>query len=218
MNSELVSEKRPAGVNVTISPPKLSTVKYKIIGESPYMQLRFSEKAKHKMMATQMAGSTNKKGAKREPRDFDGDYQGAMHKSMDGWVGIPASAFRNACIDACRMVGFKMTHAKMSIFILPDGFDAIDGQPLVRIYGEPEKTIMPVPNANGAMDLRVRPMWRAWHAEVRVRFDADQFTLADVTNLLARAGLQVGVGEGRPFSKNSNGMGFGIFNLGEGQC
>jgi len=34
-----------------------------------------------------------------------------------------------------------------------------------------------------------------------------------VTNLLSRVGMQVGIGEGRPFSKNSAGMGWGTFEL-----
>jgi hypothetical protein len=48
-----------------------------------------------------------------------------------------------------------------------------------------------------------------------VRFDADQFTLRDIANLLLRAGMQVGVGEGRPDSKKSCGMGWGTFEIKE---
>mgnify|MGYP001580518047 FL=1 len=57
-------------------------------------------------------------------------------------------------------------------------------------------------------------MWReGWEARVRIRYDGDQFSLADVSNLLARAGLQVGVGEGRADSKNSAGIGWGFFAM-----
>ena len=41
----------------------------------------------------------------------------------------------------------------------------------------------------------------------------DQFTDEDVINLLTRAGQQVGVGEGRPYSKSSNGLGYGLFTI-----
>jgi hypothetical protein len=59
-------------------------------------------------------------------------------------------------------------------------------------------------------------MWEpGWEATVRIRFDADLFTITDVANLLRRAGLQVGVGEGRPDSKKSAGMGWGIFDISE---
>jgi hypothetical protein len=190
----------------------------RIIGTAPYMQARFAAKAMQAMRSKQAAGSTARKGTKREARDFDSDFVEAQHRSTDGWVGIPASAIRNASISACRLVGFKMTLAKLSIFVEPDGFDKVDGTPLVRLDAEePEKTEMAVRNATGVVDIRVRPMWRAWAADLRIRYDADQFAVRDVVNLLARAGLQVGIGEGRPDSKASAGLGFGLFRVEEDQ-
>lgn len=199
---------------IAIKPPKFQSLTFRLVGTAPYMQARFSAKAMQAMKAKMEAGQTAKGKKQREARDFDDDFRQAMHVSTDGWVGIPAAALRNACIDVCRMVGFKMTHAKMSIFIEADGLDRVDGTPLVRLdAGDPEKTELAVRNQTGVVDIRVRPMWREWAALVRVRFDADQFTASDVANLLARAGMQVGIGEGRPFSKESNGLGFGLFAL-----
>lgn len=199
---------------ITIAAPKFKTLTVRLVGVSPLMQLAFSEKARNLMMDKMAAGSTARGKKVREARDFDEDMRQAQHRSVEGWPGIPAPAFRNACIDACRMVGYKMTHARMSIFVEADGFDRVDGQPLVKlIAGEPEQTAMAVRNATGVADIRVRPMWREWAVDLRVRFDEDQFTMADVINLLTRAGMQVGVGEGRPFSKQSNGLGFGMFTV-----
>ncbi|MEJ5360186.1 MAG: hypothetical protein WHT06_16110, partial [Desulfobacterales bacterium] len=56
-------------------------------------------------------------------------------------------------------------------------------------------------------------MWREWGLKVRIRYDADQFSRDDVANLIARAGVQCGLGEGRPFSRMSNGMGYGTFEI-----
>ena len=199
---------------LTIPRPDFETITISIKGHSPYMQARFSEKTKQGLMAKMKAGSTARSKKTRVARDFDQDFIQAQHIAEDGWNGIPAAAFRNACIDACRMAGFKMTHAKMSIFIEADGFDEVEGTPLVQlIAGPPKKTEMAVRNATGVVDIRVRPMWTEWGADVRVRFDKGQFTSQDVINLLARAGLQVGIGEGRPFSSKSNGLGFGLFNI-----
>lgn len=199
---------------VTITPPNFSTAELTIIGTAPYVQARFSAKAMQAMRAKQAAGSTANSRRERKARDFEADFRDAQHVSTEGWVGIPAAALRNAAIDVCRMAGFKMTLAKMSIFVEADGYDQVDGAPLVKlIAGTPECTEMPVRNATGVADIRVRPMWREWSAKVRVRFDADQFTLKDVVNLIARAGMQVGIGEGRPFSKESNGLGYGLFRI-----
>lgn len=182
-----------------------------MVGTSPYMQAKFSHKAKAKMRETMEAGSTAKSKRQRTARDFDADFFGAQHIATEGWNGIPVTAFRNAAIDVCRMVGYKMTHAKMSIFVEADGYDA-DATPLVRIIGDPpQKAEHTVRNATGVVDIRVRPVWQNWRAQVRVRFDADQFTVQDVINLMYRAGQQVGIGEGRAFSKASNGLGYGLF-------
>jgi len=203
-----------AGV-VKISPPKFETAEFRIIGTAPYVQNKFSAKAQEQIHGAQEAGPTRRKNRKKEAKDFQQCYEQAMHKAVGGWAGIPAPAFRNACIDACRMAGFTMTHAKLSVFVEADGFDADDGTPLVKITkGKPQYTELAVRIATGVVDLRARPMWReGWEAVVRVRFDTDQFTLTDVANLMLRAGEQVGVGEGRPASKKSNGMGWGLFAL-----
>lgn len=207
-------KKTQAEETITISPPRFKVATFHLRGTAPLVQLRFSQKAMQKMIADMSAGQRTKKGKTREPRDWDDDFRQAMHVSTEGWVGIPAAAIRNACIDVCRMVGYKMTHAKMSIFAEADGLDAVDGQPLIRLdAGEPERMTMPVRNANGSTDLRVRPMWREWGLKVRIRYDADQFSRDDVANLLARAGVQCGLGEGRPFSRMSNGMGYGTFEI-----
>lgn len=201
---------------ISITPPKINTMAVTIIGTAPYCQARFSEKAKNMMMDKMAEGSTAKGKKIRDARDFDADCEAAMHISTDGWIGIPAASFRAACISACRLVGYKMTIAKMSVFIEAEGFDRVDGIPLVKIHGDWERLDMHTRNATGVIDIRVRPMWRFWSANLRVQYDADQFRERDVANLLMRAGMQVGVGEGRPDSKNSAGIGFGTFRLKEG--
>ena len=199
--------------SVTIKPANIQTAEFNIKGTAPYVQARFSGKAMQAMMSKMAAGSTATKSRAKPARDFDDDYRQAMHISTEGWYGIPAGAFRQAMISACRLVGFKMTLAKLSVFVHADGFDKIDGIPLIRLEGTPERADMAVRNATGVADIRVRPMWREWSAKVRVKYDADQFTLQDVTNLMQRVGMQVGIGEGRPDSRESAGLGWGTFEL-----
>lgn len=197
---------------IIIKPLNFETIVIPIIGTAPYMQLRFSEKAQTAMRKKMEAGSTVR-SRNKDARNFDADYEAAKYLTAGGRYGIPAPAFRNAAIDTCRLVGFPMTKAKCSIFIVADDIDAIDGTPLVHIDGEPEPSEMTVRNATGVADIRVRALWRTWGARLTVRFDADQFRTQDVVNLFARAGEQIGVGEGRPFSKNSNGLGLGTFEI-----
>lgn len=200
---------------VHISPPKFQWAKMTIRGESPYVQHAFPAKAMNTMIERQKAGQQASSKRKRDPKDFDEVYEGAMHRSTEGWPGIPASAFRNGMISACRTVGFKMTLAKLSLFVVADGYDRSDGTPLVKITkGEPRQNFMPARNDNGSTDIRCRPMWDAgWEAVVSIRWDEEQFSAEDIANLMARLGMQVGIGEGRPDSKNSAGLGWGLFSV-----
>ncbi|MFH1731956.1 MAG: hypothetical protein ABIF82_09955 [Planctomycetota bacterium] len=200
---------------VRIPPPNIGTASFSIRGVAPLVMHKFSAKAKRKMMETQERGSQKAKGTKREARDFDGEWQDAIHRDEDGFAGIPASAFRAAAISACRLAGFKMTVAKLSLFVCADGFDREDGMPLVRITkGKPSRVDSTVRLESGVCSVVARPMWApGWEAKVRVRYDADQFSLSDVANLLHRVGSQVGILEGRPDSRQSAGMGWGLFEL-----
>ena len=208
----------PAAVNrssnVTIRAPTMESAQFTIVGTAPLMTARFSKKAE--IMAKHQAGGAAKNKRDRAAKDFDADAEAASYKSAAGWYGFNAAALRNAMISACRLVGFKMTMAKMSVFVLADGYDAIDGVPLVRIDGKKSVSVMHTRNATGVVDVRARPMWEpGWICKPRIRWDADQFTAGDVANLLMRVGLQVGLCEGRPDSKQSAGIGFGLFDLQE---
>jgi len=198
-----------------IKAPNIVRTTIRIKGTAPFVQNKFSHKARIKMMEAMATPAAAKKGkAARDPRNYDDDFIQAQHMAVAGWNGIPCPAFRAAMIDACRTVGMVMTKAKMSVFILPDGFDKDDGTPLVKlIAGTPERMESLVRNDNGGADIRIRPMWREWECDVTLEYDEDMITGESVINLLDRAGRQVGVGEGRPFSKNSVGQGWGTFTV-----
>jgi len=196
-----------------IKPVNFKTAIFLLTGTEPYVQHAFSAKARQEMKDKQLAGSTANKGKARDPKDFEECYRQSLHVSKDGWYGIPAASFRAAIISACRIVGFKMTLAKLSVFVPADGIDNNDGTPLIRITkGEPH-SVEHMVRIQNTTDIRVRGMFDpGWEAELSIRYDADQFTEADICNLLVRVGSQVGIGEGRPDSKTSAGMGWGLFS------
>ena len=208
-----MATKKAQSATLTITAPNIQVAHFRVIGTAPYVQHKFSDKARKQIMQTQAAGSTAKSKRKREAKDFNQVYEDAKHIGANGKLGIPATSFRNAMIEACRGAGFVMTKARMSVFVEHDFLDATEGTGLVEIHGKPRKHEGYARNETGVVDIRVRPMWEQWHADVRVEYDADQFTATDVGNLLLRAGKQIGIGEGRPYSKKSNGMGWGTFTV-----
>lgn len=198
--------------SIVIRPPAFSTLEVLIEGTAPLVIARFSKKAE--LMAKMSEGKSAKSKKERSARDYDKEADEARYfNSTNEWQGINASGFRAGMISACRLVGFKMTLAKLSVFIVEDDFDAELTTPLVRIYGASQTNTSHTRNATGVVDVRARPIYPKWASKLKVRFDADQFTAQDVVNLISRVGMQVGVGEGRPDSKSSAGCGWGTFRV-----
>jgi len=200
--------------SVAIKPPNFGFAEFAVNGTAPLVIHRFSAKTKTQMREKMETGKAASSRKNREPKNSDETYNDARYRAKEGWDGFHAASVRNAMISACRLVGFKMTLAKLSIFVEADGWDAAEPQiPLIRIYGDPVKQEDMARVETGQPYVTIRPAYHGWKAKIKIRWDADQFTIEDVTNLLARVGAQVGLGEGRPDSKNSAGMGWGLFEI-----
>lgn len=204
----------PTPQTVTIKAPRFGIAQFHVRGIAPLVIHRFSAKTKQQMKDKMETGKAASSRKNREAKATDDLYEEARYRSADGWDGFNASSIRAAMISACRLVGFKMTLAKLSVFVLADATDATEPQiPLIRIIGAPIKQEDMARVETGQPYVTVRAAYHDWKAVIRIRFDMDQFTNQDVANLLSRVGLQVGIGEGRPDSKNSAGMGWGLFEI-----
>lgn len=199
---------------VKIPAPNFKFAQFKIKGTAPLVIHRFSAKTKDQMKAKMEAGTVPGKKKVREAKNTDDTYNEARYISKEGWDGFHAGAIRAAMISACRLVNFKMTLAKLSIFVIQDGWDATEPQiPLIRIIGKPKKQEDMARVETGQPYVTVRAAYHDWSAKINFKWDADQFSITDISNLLSRVGQQVGLCEGRPDSKNSVGMGWGTFEI-----
>lgn len=203
--------------SVTISPPNIQTAAFTIEGTAPLVIHRFDKKVMQEFEDKIVEGSKPRGKKKFEPKNPEDICEAAKYFGRTGketWEGFNASGVRLALISACRGANFKMTIAKQSLFVEADGWDIYTPLvPLVRIQGKSEMSKMIAKTETGVAMLTIRPMYNPWKAKLRIRFDADLFSLTDVSNLLARAGQCVGLCEGRPDSKNSGGMGWGTFQM-----
>jgi len=74
-------------------------------------------------------------------------------------------------------------------------------------------SVLPVTQGQST-NLRARPIWEAgWEAKVTIEFDYKVLSANSVVNLLAQVGRRIGIGSGRPFSKQSCGLGWGRFEV-----
>jgi hypothetical protein len=202
--------------HITITAPNFGRAVFTIVGTAAMVQNNWSQKALTMMRQKQEGTLETTKGKKtvHEKKDFNECFLAARYVDRtDGWEGVPACAFRSGMIDACRLVDMKMNMAKMSVFVEADGTDLVSGKPIVRFaQGKAVYCQHPVKVGIDQADIRPRAFYDiGWKIKLRVTWDDDQFHLQDVTNLLARVGQQIGIGEGRPYSRHSAGCGWGTF-------
>ena len=199
----------PEAMLVEIDRIDAETIKVPIVGVTPLIVNRFSEKAK-KQMLDAMQGAKKPKVAK----DPEAEYEASLYRFKgDEGYGIPAVAFKKAMVGATRLFGkdVSMVLVRQTVFVHGEPGD--DGQPLVRIIGEPRMREDVVTVGRGGHDLRYRGEFREWRAVVSITYVQASFTRGSVLTLLDAAGLGVGVGEWRPERSGD----FGQFKIDETQ-
>lgn len=170
-----------------------------ILGTSPLLIHRFSEKAKRQMLDAMQGRKTPK-----QPKDPEAEYEAAFYRTHDGRYGMPVIAFKSATTGAARFfAGITMTLLRQVMFFR--GEVGVDGQQLAIIDGEPKMREDVVRVGNGGTDLRYRPEFSDWRTELRVTYVTSQLSQASVLSLIDAGGMGLGVGEWRPEKKGDMG-------------
>lgn len=180
------------------------TISVPIIGTSPLIVHRFSEKAKRQMLDN-MQG----RKAPKETKDPAAEYDAAFYRLKDGRYGMPAIAFKAATIGACRFYGKSVTMASTRQYIFLTGEPGDDGQQLVAIDGEPQMREDVVTVGQNGHDLRYRPEFLEWSTTLNVTYVTSALARESVLSLIDAGGMGVGVGEWRPEKKGD----FGTYRI-----
>lgn len=175
-----------------------------IVGTTPLIVHRFSEKAKRKMLDA-MQGRKSPK----ENKNPEADYEAAFYRFADGGYGFPVVAFKAATVEASRFYGKDVTKVGLRQFVFMRGEVGVDGQALARIDGEPKMREDVVRLGRGSSDLRYRPEFTEWSTTLEVVYVTSALTRSSVLSLIDAGGMGVGVGEWRP-EKNGD---FGTYSI-----
>lgn len=168
------------------------TIIVPLIGTTPLIVHRFSEKAKRQMLDA-MQGRKSPKQSK----DPEAEYEAAKYKFPDGGDGLPVIAFKAATVGGARFYhGVTMTQIKQFMFVR--GEVGTDGQSLARIDGIPRMREDVVRVGRGGADLRYRPEYPEWRTALTVTYVTAALTRNSVLSLIDAGGMGVGVGEWRP--------------------
>ena len=171
---------------------KIERAKIKIVGLSPLIMHRWSEKARKDMLDKQM-----KKTVKKEAKSPEEQYEASIYYLDDGRLGFPADAFKKAMIRGAKQLGLVMTDARTSFFIHGE-YCTRDDRELVPIIGEvqPREDMV---RLNGATsDIRFRGQVVKWEAELNISYNSSITSFDHIVNMLHAAGYGVGIGEWRP--------------------
>jgi hypothetical protein len=176
-----------------------------VLGDGPLLVHAFSEKAQREIEEKQKTGVTKP----REKRDPEADFYAAMYvisgdprkdpkdadsKKCKAIHGIPASGFKRGMVRASKNAGAKMDDTMCGFFIVGH-----HGSQYIKLdFERVEMHTAPVRLESGVCDIRYRPEYHNWKATLRIEYDAKSMPLAQIINILRRAGRFIGWGEDRP--------------------
>jgi len=190
---------------IVINRPVRKYMNVELIGETPLIMHKMSEKAKIMIRDKQQ-----KKAKKvRKARNPKQEFEDAMYTDGNGGYVFPARAFKAAAVEACRQAdGITMASVRQMFFV-----SGLKDAEWVKI--ESDEPIMRedvVTIGQGTTDLRYRPQFNNWKASIKVQFLEDVISPEQIVNIFELAGFCSGIGEDRP---NKKGHTFGMFTVGD---
>lgn len=188
----MAAKKKQDDATIEIDRIGAETILVPIVGTTPLIVHRFSEKAKRQMLDAMQGRKTPK-----QPKDPEAEYDAAFYRLKDGSAGFPSIAFKAATIGGARFYrDVTMTALKQFLFFRGEVGD--DGRSLTQIVGEPRMREDVVTVGRNGSDLRYRPEFPEWSARLEVTYVTSALTRSSVLSLIDAGGMGVGVGEWRP--------------------
>lgn len=219
--AELLPPKSKSSGTILIPSMTVGKCRIEIIGTSPLLVHRFSEKSRRQMEEKQ-AGAATKAKEKRDPQNdyfqsmyiLDGDpskdAEGLSSAKCKAVHGMPVGGVKNCMIRGAKAAGAVMTDCRSAFFVLADG--RCDNQSMVRIdFSEVVRNDGIVRLQGTTADLRYRAEYHDWTANLLLEFNAAQIGIAQLVNLLRVAGFGTGLCEWRPECSGD----FGRFTTGK---
>jgi hypothetical protein len=192
--------KKPDAQVLEIPPLEVETAILRLVGDSPLIMNRWSEKAKQEMRDKQQGRAQQK----REFKVPEEQWRETIYTLPDGSYGFPSVAFKAAAVDAAtQLTGLTKTYLRGAFHI---AFESLDRSDLVPILGEPRMREDAVRLQGLKADLHYRAEFPTWEAHVPIRYNPRAITLEKITHLFNQAGFSVGIGEWRPQKDGPFGM------------
>ena len=169
---------------------KFDTLRVTIVGESPLVMHRFSEKARIQIEEKQ---AEKTKAKAKAPRDPQAEYEAAFYLDDDGKPCVPSVCFKNCLVTAAQRFyeGVAKTQLRGMVHIV--------GESLRLNYStvEMNTSTVRIGGMSKTADLRYRPMFHGWWFEAALEYDATLINAKTLLQFIQRAGFTVGLFEWR---------------------
>lgn len=165
-----------------------------VIGESPLMFNRMSEKVKRDLLMPKGRKTAVERAMTLKHQPLE-EFRSSPYTLRDSdeptLLALPATAFKGAIKSAALdMPGAKKAEIGRLTYVRGE-FVPIYGMPLL------DMRVVRMADMRHTPDIRTRAVMREWAAIVTFVFVTPRLTEKAVINLLATAGMSVGVGDGR---------------------
>lgn len=193
----------------------IQTCTIHLVGDSPLIMHKWSEKAKKEILDKQMKKATKGGYETKNPvADFiesmywlegkpEENTEEAFVEAVENGArfGFPSVAFKAAAISAgYRAEVLKNKVTAKAAFHIDDEFVEIIGRPT------PRTDMVRVGGISKTADIRFRGEFKTWEAYVTVRYNASVISAEQLVNLFNLGGFACGVGEWRVEKDGSFGM------------
>lgn len=192
-----LAEVKQKRVSVDITPIKIATMQLNIIGETPLLQEKMSDRIREQLKNI----VTGKGKEKNKNRVLEEEVKEKIHRNAKGEVCFPTSGFKKAMVEAAPYLdGLDKKKAKGSFFILGE---------LAPIKYKKQVTNKAVGRDSG-INRAPREIWRPefqdWSTTLTIRYNEQQITPAQIVELAKLAGFHIGVGSWTPQHSGQFGM------------
>ena len=169
-------------------------VEFHIVGESPLLFRQMAAKARQSLLnpPPSTKGSTNK--ADKIKHDPIREFRDSMGTLPGGptLACLPATAFKGAIMSAA-VEDVGSTKAQMGRLTNVEGeYVPIWGKPMIH------SDMVRLSGQNRTPDVRTWAIMPEWATKIMVRYVTPPLNGSAIGNLLANAGIFIGVGDGRP--------------------
>lgn len=186
----------------------------KVVGDSPLIMHKWSEKAKREMLDKQMKVAKSKGHEAKNPvADFidsmywlDGEPEEKTEEGFKAAIesgkarfGFPSVAFKASAVNGGYRSGVTKNRTTMNAAFHIQG-------DMVEIEGIPTMREDMVRIGMGTADIRYRGEFKEWSAWLHITYNSGAVTVEQLLNLFNLGGYAVGVGEWRPEKSGPYGM------------